>query len=344
MNVLLFRAISNRKFGFGVSHRIHCNICANALLMAVVIIAAIHPSVSLGQHVVVPHEKQRALINKDQITVPYPTQDYTDHYKLLVPRDMMLQKETPSTSPANDEGPRIRIIESQVNIEQNPQDSLEQETQGNANKVYNIETEIEKPENAASRGSSQAHFGRSVKQHKLPLDHLHRILADRDLEQTRRQFRNAADNGDPSAQRAIATMYRYGLGGTQDDNEARRLYQMAANQGDLEAKLALAELILEIDVDHSDQQQIRTLFDEAASSGMASAQVQFGLWLQRKGENEAALHWYSQAANREDLEGIFRLGTAYRDAIGTDRDLDAARKTFGEGRERRLRARRNGIG
>ena len=54
-------------------------------------------------------------------------------------------------------------------------------------------------------------------------------------------YRKAAEQGDATAQFALATCYQFGEGVPQDSVEAAKLYRLAADQGNWEAKLLLGE-------------------------------------------------------------------------------------------------------
>ena len=143
---------------------------------------------------------------------------------------------------------------------------------------------------------------------------------------SRSQLIPKADNGDVSSQRRLAEMYRYGLGGVTNVDESIYYYNMASESGDVEAKLALVDILTYTQGDIKNSQEIEILLQEAADSGLPLAQVKLGSWLQLQGDHEAALYWYTQAAEQEDLDGIYRLGSAHYDGIGTEQNFEEARK------------------
>ncbi|WP_246333090.1 tetratricopeptide repeat protein [Aureimonas mangrovi] len=107
-----------------------------------------------------------------------------------------------------------------------------------------------------------------------------------------RYFRVAAESGVPDGQYALAQLYAYGQGETQDDTQARRWLR------------------------------------EAAIRGHDTARVELGIWLinGRGGEANAlaGFRWLKGAAERGNAIAINRVAHLYREGIGTPRDTQAA--------------------
>jgi TPR repeat protein len=110
------------------------------------------------------------------------------------------------------------------------------------------------------------------------------------------RIRWKAENGDPRAQYALASMCEGGSGVFQTTTEAAKWYQKAAFQGIAEAQLALG---------------VKFLHGE----GMI------------KNDTEALL-WLRKAAEQGQAEAQFHLGNLYRDGRGTTRDLLQAGKWY----------------
>jgi hypothetical protein len=114
-----------------------------------------------------------------------------------------------------------------------------------------------------------------------------------------------ADHGDASAQTALGSMYRDGLGCVSDQHGAVAWFRKAAEQGDLEAQICLS-------VAYRDGHGVE------------------------QDDREAAV-WLRKAAEQEDIEAQYSLGEAYLAGEGVAREECTAmawfRKAAGQGHE-----------
>lgn len=113
----------------------------------------------------------------------------------------------------------------------------------------------------------------------------------RDLGLALRWLTLAAETGDPVGQRNLAALHFRGDGVAQSDEEAMRLYRLAAEQGDAPAQDMLSWMLLE--------------------SG-------------RPEDRAEALRWAEAAAQAGIATSMTRLGMMFHDALGVERDPDAA--------------------
>ena len=115
-----------------------------------------------------------------------------------------------------------------------------------------------------------------------------------DVTEDIRSLRQAAEGGNRKAQRALAIIYRDGLGVTRDLEEALKWARLAADAGDPEGQVILGLL-------HDSAQNLDP--DD---------------WLE---DNAAvAVHWYRQAAEQGDADGQYRLGIMYWVGKGVEND------------------------
>lgn len=108
----------------------------------------------------------------------------------------------------------------------------------------------------------------------------------------------AAEGGDPVGQRNLAALHFKGEGVAQSDAEAMRLYRLAAEQGDAPAQDMLSWMLLE--------------------GGNVTDRAE-------------ALRWAQAAAAAGIATSMTRLGMIYHDALGVERDADAAARWWQRG-------------
>ena len=128
------------------------------------------------------------------------------------------------------------------------------------------------------------------------------------------QLRQAAEQGDASAQRELGARYSHGEGVPQDYQEAVKWYRKAAEQGDIWAQFCLGDMYSEgqgVPRDHNEAgkwyRQAVKQAHKAAERGDASSQFQLGAIYQLgrgvpKHDGEA-VKWFRKAAGRGRQQG-----------------------------------------
>ncbi|MFM5236634.1 tetratricopeptide repeat protein [Aeromonas veronii] len=103
-------------------------------------------------------------------------------------------------------------------------------------------------------------------------------------EQPLSKIKQAAQKGEPEAQRTLGWMYSNGFEVPQSDEKAIFWYEKSAEQGN------------------------------------AKAQFFLGVRLASRGDNSQAYSWYTKAANQGDADAQFALGVMYQDGRGVPQD------------------------
>ncbi|MDD9308388.1 tetratricopeptide repeat protein [Aeromonas hydrophila] len=103
-------------------------------------------------------------------------------------------------------------------------------------------------------------------------------------EQPLSKIKQAAQKGEPEAQRTLGWMYSNGFEVPQSDEEAIFWYEKSAEQGN------------------------------------ARSQFFLGVRLASRGDNSQAYLWYTKAAKQGDADAQFALGVMYQDGLGIPQD------------------------
>jgi TPR repeat protein len=174
------------------------------------------------------------------------------------------------------------------------------------------------PQGAAEPGRSRPHKTISATCIKQGLG------ADRDDVEAVHWFKRAAEQGDPSAQHNLGTMYQSGSGVEQNDDEAVAWFRRAAEQGHVAALNSLGAMFQEgRGVERSVPQALQC-YREAAEFGNAAAQNNLGC-LFRDGigaeqDNVQAAEWFRKAAEQGDSNALYNLGMLHLEGLGVERD------------------------
>ena len=153
------------------------------------------------------------------------------------------------------------------------------------------------------------------------------------------ETRQAAEEGDPSAQYELGFKYDWGWGVAKDHQEAVKWYRLAAEQGNVGAQLELGDKYrFGRDVPQDYDEAVRW-YRKAAWQGSKRAQVDLGtmyffgkdvprdpreavMWLRRAAEQEAYLYppiiAFSDAFIEDMLAGLYESGEGvqdYREAV-----------------------------
>jgi TPR repeat protein len=146
----------------------------------------------------------------------------------------------------------------------------------------------------------------------------------RDLAESARWFRKAADQGYAPAQFYLGLMSDIGEGVGQDYVEAAKWYRKAADQGLPPAQFNLGVMYDKGVGVAQDYGEAATLYRKAADHGLAPAQFNLAIKYE-KGEGVAqdsaeAAKWYRKAADRDYTPAQFNLGLKYTKGQGLVRD------------------------
>ncbi len=145
-----------------------------------------------------------------------------------------------------------------------------------------------------------------------------------------RWYRKAADQGHAPAQKNIGNLYEQGSGVTRDYAEAMRWFRLAADQGNAGAQTNIGYLFEEGRGVPQDYAEAMRWYREAADQGEATAQNNIGVFYD-KGYGVAqdygeAMRWYRMAANQGNIDAEYNLALLYADGHGVPRDLGHARQ------------------
>ena len=136
--------------------------------------------------------------------------------------------------------------------------------------------------------------------------------------------RQAAEQGDATAQFNLGNMYANGEGVPQDDAEAVRWYRLAAEQGLASAQLNLGVMYATGDGVPEDKAETVQWYRQAAEQGLTEAQYNLGVMYgngQGVPENDAeAVKWFRLSAEQGLAEAQLGLGILYEQGWGVPED------------------------
>ena len=143
-------------------------------------------------------------------------------------------------------------------------------------------------------------------------------------------YRKAAQQGHAPAQRNIGNLYEQGAGVPQDYAEALRWYLSAAERGNAGAQTNAGYLFEKGLGVPQDYGEALRWYRKAADQGEAIAQNNIGVFYD-KGHGVAqdygeALRWYRMAAERDNVDAQYNLALLYGEGHGVPRDLGQARQ------------------
>lgn len=133
----------------------------------------------------------------------------------------------------------------------------------------------------------------------------------------------AAESGDPVGQRNLAALHFKGEGIAQSDAEAMRLYRLAAEQGDAPAQDMLSWMLLEGGVP-ADRAEALRWAQAAAEAGIATSMTRLGMMhhdaLGVERDANAAAQWWQRgmAAGDPDAEAMLGAATLLGQGVPTD--------------------------
>lgn len=134
----------------------------------------------------------------------------------------------------------------------------------------------------------------------------------------------AAEAGDPAGQRNLASAYLQGKGIGQSDELALRWYREAASLGDAQAQDMASWMLLERDDAHLHLAEAHRLAQAAADAGIASAMTRMGMIhhnaLGVERDPEAAVAWWGRGVAAGDPDAMAMLGAANHLGQGVEPD------------------------
>ena len=144
--------------------------------------------------------------------------------------------------------------------------------------------------------------------------------------------RQAAEQGDATAQFNLGFMYANGEGVPKDDAEAVRWFRLAAEQGDAAAQLNLGNMYADGQGVFKDDAEAVRWFRLAAEQGLAMAQFNLGI-VYDNGEgvlkdDAESIKWYRLAAEQGLANAQLNLGAAYTNGWGFLKDEAEAVKWY----------------
>jgi TPR repeat protein len=144
-----------------------------------------------------------------------------------------------------------------------------------------------------------------------------------------RWYDMAAQQGDASAQCALAACYASGKGVKRDIAHAFHWFEKAAAQNLPQAQWNLGELYATgLPGVEPDPKKATQLCKRAANAGFAPASATLGALFARANKHERAVRWWTLAAEQGDLESLFNLGQAHRLGLGIAKDEAKAFELF----------------
>ncbi|OGJ63320.1 hypothetical protein A3A67_00545 [Candidatus Peribacteria bacterium RIFCSPLOWO2_01_FULL_51_18] len=147
-----------------------------------------------------------------------------------------------------------------------------------------------------------------------------------------------AEQGLPSAQFELGTLYYDGQGGLEKDVKlARKWLEKAAARGEPRAQFNLGVMYYTGIGVKQDYAEAKKLFEESAASGNTRAQFNLGVMYYRgegiKQDYTQALRYFTTAAVQNFNEAQFNIGVMYAKAEGVSQDIGKAYAWFSLARD-----------
>ena len=132
----------------------------------------------------------------------------------------------------------------------------------------------------------------NMKREKRSLEAAEKVYKEEKYEEAFALYEKLAEHGNPSAQKALGTMYAKGESVEQDYSKAFELYEKAAEQGMAEA-----------------QYNLGYMYDNG-----------FGV----EKDYGKAFEWYQKAAEQGHSDALYNLGCMYDKGLGVEQDYEKA--------------------
>ena len=133
-------------------------------------------------------------------------------------------------------------------------------------------------------------------------------------------FEAAAQKGSQEAQHTLGFMYRDGRGTKRNDAKAIAWYRRAAEQGYAPAEYNLGLMYAQGEGVKPDPAAAQRWFRRAADHGSVEAQVKLAEIAVLEEKFEEAFLWFSKAADQDDADAAFNVGSLYYVGRGVAKD------------------------
>ncbi len=133
-------------------------------------------------------------------------------------------------------------------------------------------------------------------------------------------FEAAAQKGNREAQHTLGFMYRDGMGTKRNDTKAMAWYRKAAEQGYAPAEYNLGLMYAQGEGAKPNPVAAQRWFRRAADHGSVEAQVKLAEIAIFDEKYEEALLWFSKAADQNDADAAFNVGSLYYMGQGGAKD------------------------
>ena len=149
---------------------------------------------------------------------------------------------------------------------------------------------------------------------------------NKDYAKAYKEWKAAADSGQPEAEFDLGLLYAQGLGVRRDMTEAARWYRKAAEQGNSAAQFALGQMYSRgwgVPSDEADAVRWLQMANSPESEGPPTNwSIVEGYGTTR--DPAQAVYWYEQAAAKGHPEAQYNLARLYADGEGVKRDQEQA--------------------
>jgi TPR repeat protein len=133
-------------------------------------------------------------------------------------------------------------------------------------------------------------------------------------------FEAAAQKGNREAQHTLGFMYRDGRGTKRNDAKALAWYRRAAEQGYAPAEYNLGLMYAQGEGAKRDPPAAEKWFRQAADHGSVEAQVKLAEIAIADQKYEEAFLWFSKAADQDNADAAFNVGSLYYVGRGVAKD------------------------
>jgi len=161
-------------------------------------------------------------------------------------------------------------------------------------------------------------------------------------------LRPLAENGDARAQWRLGRAYEFGNGVARDADQAYIWYRAAADQGLIHVMQPLGRMYLDGRGAPQDAATAYDLFRQGAEAGNLRAKIALARLYQDAErapvyDPSRAVHWFRQAAQQDDSNGVRGLSNAYLNGLGVARDPIQALRVYVEYEQRSGRQQTNAM-
>lgn len=131
----------------------------------------------------------------------------------------------------------------------------------------------------------------------------------------------AAEMGQPDAMALVAHILTHGPDEMRDISRARAFYEKSASLESVHGLQGYALALLEENASDDARAQALGLLDRASGMGSGQADYLLGLLNEEEGREAQAFQFFTQAAEKDIMPAQMKLGVAYYQGRGVERDL-----------------------